>query len=436
MEIVDYSPPASPSLEHQQDSLRKGLGRAMQWASSGKLAEEPLLEACLHDLRFDRQVESYRASWLWKIITNANVVQLFRDPLLSALYRLQSEVDAGQLCELAYYYAQRGDDSFRKRLYEIVEQKPFADWRSLGEEQITALNGERGFLFAARIRGAQLDKRVWEWDDGQLVEEAIQQIGETQILNALRSSTDTEISRFRDTWFHQRNLPSVSPQPYKERMQRIGVDEIIQSAESLERRYGQFRGWGIHAQKEDLEAVFARLLEATDTSVLINYLAVFSKRELPRLDSRLWSLCEHPDEMVRRRAFTAIAQLQDPQIRQYAQSRLHHGSCDGLVVSLLEKNFQEGDEDWLFEWLRIPDDQNELHWLLSDIIDILEANPNANSSRLGLVAYALTPCANCRFRAARHLHRHHAAPLWLKDECLHDVDPETRKLHDAPEELS
>src|SRR5262245_48145572 len=134
MKFDDYSPPPSPSPEQQRDSLRKGLGRALQWALSGRLGDEPLLEACLRDQRFDAQVEDSRGDWLWRMVRALGAAERFRVPVLHALYDLSDEGSASQLCQLACRFAESGDETFRTRLYEVVQQKPFADRPWLGEE--------------------------------------------------------------------------------------------------------------------------------------------------------------------------------------------------------------------------------------------------------------------------------------------------------------
>src|SRR5262249_36887195 len=118
MKIGDYAPPALPSLAQQRDALRKGLGRALRWAASGRLDDGPLLEACLHDQRFDGQVDDSRGGWLWQMIRAVGAPERFRVPILHALYDLSDDRSAGQFCELARRYAEMGDDTFRTRLYE------------------------------------------------------------------------------------------------------------------------------------------------------------------------------------------------------------------------------------------------------------------------------------------------------------------------------
>ncbi len=156
MKFGDYSPAAWPSLDQQRDALRKGLGRAMQWAIGGRLDDEPLLEACLHDQRFDGQVEDSRGDWLWKMVQAVGAAERFRVPILHALYDLSDSRSATQVCELARCYAKQGDEAFRSQLYEIVAKRPFEDTPWLGEEEIIAVDGEQGFLFAARVRGRLL----------------------------------------------------------------------------------------------------------------------------------------------------------------------------------------------------------------------------------------------------------------------------------------
>ena len=66
----------------------------MQWATAGVLAAEPLLDACLHDQRFDRQFEDNRGEWLWKLISLTDSALQFRDPLFNALRTVNDEQDA------------------------------------------------------------------------------------------------------------------------------------------------------------------------------------------------------------------------------------------------------------------------------------------------------------------------------------------------------
>jgi hypothetical protein len=423
MKFGDYSPPSSPSTEQQRDALQKGLGRAWQWALNGRLDDEPLLEACLRDQRFDAQCEDSRGDWLWRIVGAVGATQRFRVPILHALHEVSDERSANQLCELARCYAETGDGIFRDRLYEVVEKRPFPDSPWLGEQEIVALDGDQAFLFAARVRGQQLASREWEWDDGSLIDQAIDRFGEKPVKNLLERSSDTAVSKFLESWQRdkQRTAEKKQAESHRERMKAVSVEEIIRAAEGDTKCYW-FRGWGIHAEEADLKAVLQRLWTVEEPRVIANLVKVFVARALPEFDPRLIELCRHGDEDVRRRAFSALEKNAHPLVREFAENELQKGIRDSSVVGVFINNYRHGDEQQILEAMELPDDACELHWLLMDVIKLLEKNSGADCSRLGVISYASTPCANCRLDAARLLYEQRVAPEWLNDECRFDSE--------------
>lgn len=430
MALSDDAPLSSPSLDQQRDALQKGLGRAVQWAMARRLDDEPLLAACLQDLRYDTQVDEPRGEWLWRMVQEVGAVDRFREPILQAFQELSDEQSASQLCELARSYAAMGDDAFRTRLYEIVDRKPIADRPWLGEEEIIRLDGEDAFLFAARARGESLAGRDWDWDEDSLVDQAIERFGEERVNDLLDRSEPAAIRTFREGW-QRRKQENAERRPglsHRETMRRITVREIIAAAESSHSGFGSFRGWGMFADVADLEMVLRHLLDVREPTVLVNLLAVFSNREFPPFDPRLIELCRHSDAEVRHRALVALEKVGHPLVREFALSELESGFRGRSSVGLLSKNFQRGDERRILEAIQFPDDECELHWLLMDVIKVLEGNPDADCSRLGIITYASTPCERCRSRSVRLLHRHQVAPGWLTEECCFDSSGETREL--------
>jgi hypothetical protein len=428
VKLKNHSPPISPSPAQQRDALRKGLGRALQWALSGRLDHGLLLEACLQDQRFDLQVESSRAEWLWQMIRAAGAMEPFRVPILHALHDLSDEHSGSHLCEMARLYAQAGDEAFRTRLYEIVEQKPFAHIPWLGEEEIMGLDGEQGFLFAARARGQLLAGRKWECDDDSLMNRAIERFGMERARGVLDEFPDEAINRFRENWQRGHNVPKGGGiQAHQDRMAAIPIEEALRAAEGADRRFW-LRGWGRCAKETDLQIVLQRLCTEREPRVIVNLLNVFAARGLPNIDPRLIELCRHDDENVRQRAFGALQQNSHPLVREVAMTELHKGIREGGVVALFIKNYRQGDEHRILEAMELPEDECELHWLLMDVIKVLEKNREADCSRLGVICYALTPCETCRFDAARLLFNQQVAPEWLAEECQYDSGEDCRQL--------
>ena len=422
MRFTDLSPPSSPTFDQQHDALRKGLGRAMQWAESGRLGEGPLLEACLEDLRFDTQIDESRAEWLWRLIQAVRCADRIRVPILHALHELSDERSADQLCELARCYAQAGDEAFRTRLYEIVELKPFAEGPRLGEDEIIELDGESAFLFAGKSRGKQLRSRDWRWDDEMLMTHVVELWGEQRVAAILENANDDAIELLRRRWLKHRQSPSERTEGRSRavQLQAMTVDEIVAIAASDSPPFTSFRGWGIHADESALAAVVSHLWATKQPRSIANLLQIFSRRPFPQFDDRLLELCRHSDALVRRQALIALEKLAHPSIREYAVAELERGLPEPNVVKLFKMNFRAGDERRLLNAIELPADADEHHWLLMDVIDVLEQNPTADPSQLGIICYAETPCEMCRFRAAELLAERQAAPSWLIAECRFD----------------
>ncbi len=438
MKFGDYSPPAWPSLDQQRDALRKGLGRAMQWAIRGRLDHEPLLEACLHDLRFDWQVEDSRGDWLWSIVQAVGAAERFRVPILHALYDLSDYRNAMQLCELARCYAQQGDEAFRSQLYKIVEKKPFDYTPWIGEEEVIELDGEQGFLFAAQVRGRLLANREWDkYDDEIPIHIAVERFGEERVTSLLEASSAAAIRRFREGWRREKEVKKeqASPESHRARMTAMSVEEILRGADG-ESKGLFYRGWGMYAKEADLRVVLHRIWTAREPRVLVNLLKVFSARALPELDTRLIELCRREDKQVRWWAFIALKENKDSLVREFALSELRKGAYNGSVAALFVNNYRKGDEHLLLELMELPKDECELHWFLMQVIKVLEKNPEAECFPLGAIAYASTPCQNCRFKAARLLHNQQVAPTWLSEECRYDSCKDCRELVENPSRSS
>jgi hypothetical protein len=211
-------------------------------------------------------------------------------------------------------------------------------------------------------------------------------------------------------------------------MRAVPVGQILSAARSEEPRFHFLRGWGMHAEEADLERILRHLRDEQEPPTIARLLQVFSNRAAPRFDARLIELCRHDDAEVRRRALIALENIEHPLVREFALDELEGVVRAESVAGLFIRNYQRGDEHRIREAIRLPGDDDSLHWLLMDIVKVLEANPDADCSQLGVIAYALTPCENCRFHAARLLLDHRVAPGWLVEECRGDSGERCREL--------
>lgn len=432
MNCVDPSPPLIPSHDQQRDALRKGLGRAVLWAKSGRWNDEgALLEACLNDMRYDRQCESPRGIWLWEIVEAVGAVDTFREPILASTMTIVDGFAVRQLCQFCVFYARQGDERFRTRLRDIVADKPVSDSPWLGEAELIELDREAGFLFAAELRGRSLSNREWDWDDLSIINDATETLGEQTIISILNreSETSIDIDRFRTHWQSATAMKAGVVRSFADRKSKLSLDEIIQEAgDRLRDRAFVFRRWGMDASDADLRVALYRLFCQSDPDILVNFLWIFSNRAMTQFDERVLILLDHSDERVRERAYMAVSQNAHPAIRKFAIDNIRQQIALPGFLELFVRNYQSGDEDLLNANLTLPDNSDECHGIISDLIKILEQNPSANCAELALRSYLATPCEICRYHAAKLLFGQKVAPMWLVDECRWDANSDIREL--------
>jgi hypothetical protein len=424
-----------PSLMSFEDALHKGFGRTYIWTKAGHANTTQLIDACLNDYRFDRQVEDARGDWLWRIAKASSNYDTIRNCVMDALDNVSNSDAESQLCQLAAHFAEEGDDRFRMRLRTIVEEKPVEEMQFLGERELMRLDGDEGFLLALRRHAADLRTREWDWFDAALVDEAREILGELHVSNLLRelSATDDDIRVFTEALHHESSrTPYDGSAAYRQELASLTVDEIIAAAESSQKARAHFRGWGRQAKSSDLERILERLLDSTNAEVIDKYLQVFAMRALPRFDSRILELCQHESLQVRRRAARAVANNKHSEVRKFAVSKLGDPEYQKYAIEMLAKNYERGDEHTVLEAIVLPNESDQRHWMLMSLLKMIEENSEAECSRPAKLIYAESPCSQCRYSTVRLLENREVLPDEIRTECRFDVQPDTRALVDGP----
>ncbi len=430
----NFSPPDSPTLEQQRDALQKGLGRAFQWAGMGILDPDSLLKACLTDQRYDRECESSRGEWLWTMIAKMGMTQKFRGPILLALKSPENDRNAAQHCEIAYHFARHGDVHLRRQLHDFVSHRHFPSSLWIGESELIDLEGEAALRLIASGRGKQRESYDWDWDDDQVIQRAVDNLGEARVREILTDVTDPGMVRFAAAWKQKANLPTDdnSSRATRAVSEPLDLDTLFSPHNLTDNGYW-LRGWGMRAEESSLHPILKRLWREQNPAVIAKVLRTFSNRELPQVDARLIAFANHGDAEVRRWAIRALGQNSHPLVRRLALQKLEIDRTDGAVVKLLVRNFESGDEQRLLDQVDLPLDPCDRHGLLMDLLALLETNESADSSELGLIVYFHTPCQSCRYWMARLLCRVNNAPAWLVDECRGDANEDCHTV-DMPDQ--
>lgn len=427
MELSDFSPSQFPSPEAQRDALQKGLGRAWQWARSGQLSTDLLLDACLNDKRFDGQCEENRGGWLWELINELGCVASFRQPLLEHFSHALDERQAHQHCELIFQYAETGDGPCREALWRFVENGSVAEAPWVGVGQLLLLCEMDAFEMITRIRGKSFLNREWDWHDSALVQRASELFGEAVVRDFLLGGNSPEITRFASAWKaeQQASHDGRMTDPRDQKMAST-AEQVIQEALTTD-NCRWIQRWGFKASDSEVQKVAEALWQIDNPEVIRRLLWVFARRAMPEFDKRLLELCQHEDEEIKRLAFRASANNGHPSVRTFAIDQLTSGSYLPSL-QLFAKNFRSGDEQLIFNAIEIPADSDDRHGLLIDILHVIEENTAADVVLLGQVIYLHTPCTICRTAATKVLLQRKQAPQWLIEEVERDADEDAREL--------
>ncbi|GAB5404852.1 MAG: hypothetical protein Aurels2KO_30830 [Aureliella sp.] len=427
-----FEPPGRPTAEDCSDALKKGLGRAGLWAESQVLDPTQLARAFTSDLRYDRQCEDSRASWLWMLMDTAGLGEVCEDALWQAPLAQKDAWNTEQLCELSLRFSLQGRDKFKLKLVRFVEDSPLDGDLTLGEKQLMIAAGLDGFAIAARRHGRRLRERSWDWDDDSFIECAAEIFGSIKVSELLENTDDDNIRRLNDQWRAYPTQSTAQRSQVRAQQQTLGV---VLAAAKTNDRCTWFRGWGMHADQDAVDQVYKRVLETQDQDELSRLLRVFTRRELPAVAPEVLEYCQSPHRELALSALRALQGNADHRIRQLALDLVATGDVE-RGIELLTSNFETGDEQTILQALIIPDEAEKRHGLLMACRSFLEGNQEASADPLASMIYYFTPCSLCRAATVKLLKDQGSVPAWMVNELRLDSEQGAREIYHPESELS
>ena len=442
-----------------ETALRKGHGRALlhvrHHGATG--IDDLIVDACLHDKTFDPQCEGDRTRWMIEIMDAASLEDVVCEKIVDSI-RVGGENfwDTNHLCRIAVIFARRGHSAARSALYAALHKnEDSADL--IAAEEIIELDGAEGLLFVS--------ERIGEWLAGDL-EMAVGDApllwydehkgrGSAERVLMLAAKQNDRIAAYLKHICSQRDGTCDSVDQGRRRdhskpdILRFGArgrssfepvygmspDELIHFVEAGTPGFAKYAlsGWGRRATEDALRQVVDRMFRESNPDRLARFLGIFQRRSLPEFDSRLLRFAEHPDHDVRWVTISVLANHQHPDVRALAQDRVRAGCHNDGELRLFCKNFEQGDWSLIRSSLRWPADENELHRMLDDLLEVFENEPGEESREALLLVYEHSPCSRCRGVAVKALCKRKRAPDWLLEECRFDADEEIRSsVTDVP----
>lgn len=428
-------------------ALRKGLGRALMHVRQCGVTgfEELILDACARNLVFDPQCEQERSPWLLELAGACGLEAAAGNRVVAALRSSAADPaswDAHQLRRLALLLAGRGREDARAALYGALRPSDdTADFFAV--EEIIELDGADGLVHVARRSGEWIaTDATREFDDSALrfYDERYGRGSAERLLESLEERDERialYLSHVREP--PDEELEATGPDSldatddevsYADLVRKASAEEMIRDSGSAApwiRRFSS-RRWGRYADESSLRTVAEHLFTVSDAEQLVRLLAVFQRRALAEFDARFLAYVDHPVADVRWMTNCVLSNYAHEEVRALALERARAGRQSEGELRLFARNYRPGDWAIIRDGLRWPSDDDELHRILQDLLDVFESNPLDEAREPLRLVYELTPCTICRGGAVRLLVRNGWAPAWMIEECRFDADGQTREL--------
>jgi hypothetical protein len=426
-------------------ALRKGQGRAKLHVIRFGLEDvkDLVLEACLRNQVYDQQLESGRGDWLFSMFRDSSHFPEFRNAILKALETETDSRNYFQLCHLAWEFADLGDGEarriFGKNVYRMasdpnIDVWPVADWW-------VELEGAAGFLELARIYGKRLlaDPNAVVFDlhshfeDHPEYREMLEEYSPKAVaINAYRKYLEGQAD-MQTTW-ERLTLEEKKQENHLRVREKYTVQGILNDAKKgVGKLPGRYLTFGMHATAEEMEQVYAVLVNETQNPVRVRLLWVFRRARLPRLDDILLEWAVAADDDLRAASIAALAQVSDERVHRLARLKTAASNllgADHESLKLFMQNYEPEDAALIMKSLAglrtiREEDSNELGFNLIELAVKYQDPGLADGIRW---VYENAPCGFHRYRAVDWLNKFGLFTDALRFECQYDANADIREF--------
>jgi hypothetical protein len=434
--------------------LRAGLGRAVLYLKQHDPVphRQTILNACLHNIAFDRQLEGTRIDYLLDVLDATHEIEFYRFHILSALETLTKttdDYDVAMLYSLTRAFAQRGDTQARATIYRKFDAIPGLGGFD-GANAIIDLDGLSGFSHVAE----RLREHLLTNGDEFVVGDNVYFLDEEWAKTFKTYLSETELA---EVWAEQgenlyifgyeigvvaeTEMPLTVPGPKPADLASVGYDEIKNLIENPKGGNGwHVWRWGKQATNEDILRAAKDFLTETDPKRLLLYLDIFRKRAFPLDPHKLIALAKNGHDPLEiwgenwreadrlaKWAINALENVAHLSVRAFALDGIHAGYLVEDIAGLLQHNFVDGDWTMLQELTERDLDREKYHWLGFSVLHVFDQNPSQMAVRTLLNLYEKGLCSDCRYRTVERLYRLNAIPAWMREECVYDANLELRE---------
>ena len=390
------------------DALSKGKGRtalALQ-NSDPTLYTDALLQGCVENLQFDRQLEADRVEYVLQLLALASLTEQAREVILKTLPNTEEGWDFDWMIDLLEGLALRGDAVARRALMDLSMQ---GDERA---QNALAIVDDEGLQWVEQnvLPNLSPDDRwrivLWLPD-----EEADDKTPSQRRLRALDKQNDAEREALRLSKPH----PKPTAKPFLRALRR---KELPLSCRFDFQQSANVREWRIAARL---------FLRETDHSRAWRIARTFQRRRFPLPVKNLFRHAFHPERGGA--AMEILGTFDTPAVRRFALSLLRHRPLPWNAISALTSSLRLGDEPILLKALRSTEHTSRVdrHSPILDVVHFLREHPKGRWQPHAEWIYEHSPCSLCRASAVDWMVEHGTVPAYIREEGPYDAEPDIRE---------
>lgn len=414
-----------------KSAIKRGTGETHIFIKENPSVDfsKEIIKAALFNFAYDQQSEGGRDFYIAELIELSGQ----KDKILPIIYdALENESNddwsTEQLFDIAAIFAKEGDERAKKAVYDNYYKYAMngADWA--GEDAIIEIDGLKGLLYVAETKGKYLSENAESWVDSFFVDDFQKQNLSIDVYQELRKAA-------RTSSFVKKYLETIEEHKFTVYKPNKDKKEIYDYQYVKDRFKNKYLGIGPRAlekiPKKDLKKLADNLLKETKRSNQEKYLRVFAHAKFPYNYQPILELAKSKNIKKDRLVYFAVEALKffkAKDIRQFAVGKLSSTDEPEVYVNLLIGNYKKGDWKLLKSIAEKHTNDDVIHSLGADYVDIYEANPTKECKEPLEVIYDKMNCGLHRKDLVKVLIENNVLSDKIRNEIQFDCSEETRKL--------
>jgi hypothetical protein len=413
--------------------LKQGRGKAAEFIRNEAQShyQDALLHACTHDLRYDPECDEVRGYYLANLIRMTADPRPFREGVAAVLKSPTAELHANdflQMFALARHWAADGDEDIRRLVYDVFSREGFGRAEVGCGVYLVKMDGLDALLFVLPFL-ERVEERFRLWQFNYLASELEERDGKEAVAQALADTAtkSPEVKRLQELARAEDDRLAKEAEEFAAE-RNAPYSELRSQLPAGKHHLVSLLYWASKATEDELRNAAADMFAETNQRQIWNYLMLFSRRRFPGPIEPLIDLVRNGKPFLSHAAARVLSILDDPEVRSLGLELLGSDYHCSLGVRLLARRRQPGDYGLIEAALQRDLSKSAYHVLCGAVLEFVKANIDGEAFDSLQLIFEKSLSSDCRCRTVKHFLDLHCLPDWMREECHHDAESETREL--------